>query len=155
MSSMRAEATFDISPSPSQVFAYLLIPRNLVTANREGPVVERSEGPTSTGSWYVLAFDQLHVRAAPRMRSLSTLILVSRFAHRNELTVDLINQAKNVLVEKIPLARELEPVADARTVLAALGESRADADLGTPRPGGPTYITGLRRPRGPGYIPGH
>ena len=35
----------------------------------------------------------------------------------------------------------------ARTVLTALGESRADADLGTPRPGGPTYVTG--RVRGP------
>ena len=30
----------------------------------------------------------------------------------------------------------------ARAALAALGESRADADLGTPRPGGPTYVTG-------------
>jgi hypothetical protein len=30
----------------------------------------------------------------------------------------------------------------ARAALAALGESRADGDLGTPRPGGPTYVTG-------------
>ena len=29
----------------------------------------------------------------------------------------------------------------ARAALAALGESRADTDLGTPRPGGPTYVT--------------
>jgi len=33
----------------------------------------------------------------------------------------------------------------ARTALAALGEPRADADLGLPRPGGPTYVTGARR----------
>jgi hypothetical protein len=32
----------------------------------------------------------------------------------------------------------------ARAALTALGESRADADLGTPRPGGPTYVTGAR-----------
>jgi hypothetical protein len=45
----------------------------------------------------------------------------------------------------------------AREALAALGESRADADLGTPRPGGPTYVTAVRRARASrsGDIRGH
>jgi hypothetical protein len=33
----------------------------------------------------------------------------------------------------------------ARNVLAALGKSRADDDLSTARPGGPTYVTRERR----------
>ena len=43
----------------------------------------------------------------------------------------------------------------ARTALTALGESRADAELGTPRPGGPTYITGLDEIRPRADIRGH
>ncbi|MEA2653766.1 MAG: hypothetical protein QOI37_993 [Chloroflexota bacterium] len=31
-------------------------------ANHEGPIVERSERPGGTGSWSVLAFDQIRVR---------------------------------------------------------------------------------------------
>jgi hypothetical protein len=42
----------------------------------------------------------------------------------------------------------------ARTALAALGESRADADLGAPRPGGPTYVKQGSVLPIPGEIPG-
>lgn len=43
----------------------------------------------------------------------------------------------------------------ARTALALLGESRADGELGAPRPGGPTYITGGSRADEADDIPGH
>lgn len=59
---MRASATYDAASSPGEVAAYLGNPRNLVMANHQGPVVEQSEPPTRTGSWSVLAFDQIRVR---------------------------------------------------------------------------------------------
>ncbi|SRR6266545_1836370 len=40
----------------------------------------------------------------------------------------------------------------ARTVLAKMGESRADADIGKPRPGGPTYAASLPGRRGADMI---
>jgi hypothetical protein len=43
----------------------------------------------------------------------------------------------------------------ARTALALLGESRADGEIGLPRPGGPTYIPGGIRSDDAGDIPGH
>jgi hypothetical protein len=45
----------------------------------------------------------------------------------------------------------------ARSVLSAMGESRADDDLGKTRPGGPTYVTAARwvkAKRSGGDIPG-
>jgi hypothetical protein len=35
-------------------FAFLARPRNHFTANREGPIVEQSDGPLRSGSFYVL-----------------------------------------------------------------------------------------------------
>jgi hypothetical protein len=43
----------------------------------------------------------------------------------------------------------------ARDALAHMGVSRADADLGRPRAGGPTYVTGRRRLSSSGDIPEH
>ena len=59
---MSNRATFDVSAPPSRVVAYLSDPRNVLVANHEGPVVEQSTPPNGTGSWSVLAFDQLRVR---------------------------------------------------------------------------------------------
>lgn len=59
---MRTSATYDVASSPDEVAAYLANPRNLLIANHKGPVVDQSEPPTRTGSWYVLAFDQIRVR---------------------------------------------------------------------------------------------
>ena len=59
---MRTSATFDVASSPDEVATYLANPRNLLMANHKGPVVDQSEPPTRTGSWYVLAFDQIRVR---------------------------------------------------------------------------------------------
>jgi carbon monoxide dehydrogenase subunit G len=54
--------TFDVSVPPERVAAYLGDPRHLITANHTGPVLEKSEGPLTTGSWFVLKFDQLRAR---------------------------------------------------------------------------------------------
>jgi hypothetical protein len=59
---VRATANFDVSRSRDEVVAYLSNPRNILVANHEGPVVDHSDGPVRTGSWSVLAFDQLRVR---------------------------------------------------------------------------------------------
>ena len=59
---MANTADFDVSPSPDRVIAYLADPRNLIVANHQGHVVERSDPPNGIGSWAVLAFDQLRVR---------------------------------------------------------------------------------------------
>src|SRR3954453_6411105 len=59
---MANTATFEVSADRDKVADYLSEPRNVVVANHEGPVVERSDGPTRTGSWSILAFDQLCVR---------------------------------------------------------------------------------------------
>src|SRR5574338_387270 len=55
-------STFDVAVPPDRVFAYLSNPRNLMSANHEGPVVVRSDGPLVAGSWFVLKFDQLRAR---------------------------------------------------------------------------------------------
>ena len=59
---MGNRAAFNVSASPSLVSAYLSNPRNVLIANHEGPVVERSDPPVDAGSWLVLAFDQLRAR---------------------------------------------------------------------------------------------
>ena len=63
MSGTRHSSTrFEVSLPPDRVAAYLTNPRNLVRSNREGEIVERSEGPLAEGSWYVLAFGPLRTR---------------------------------------------------------------------------------------------
>jgi carbon monoxide dehydrogenase subunit G len=59
---MGRETSFDVAVPPQRVFAFLSNPRNLITANHPGPVIERSDGPFSPGSWFLLAFDQIRVR---------------------------------------------------------------------------------------------
>jgi hypothetical protein len=59
---MGNRVVFSVSASPSVVSAYLSNPRNVLIANHEGPVVERSDPPVGAGSWSVLAFDQLRAR---------------------------------------------------------------------------------------------
>jgi len=59
---MELETTFDVAVPPGRAFAFLADPRNLVTANHPRPVVEQSAGPLTSGSWFVLALDQLRVR---------------------------------------------------------------------------------------------
>ena len=59
---MRSSHTFDLAARPDQVVAYLSNPRNLIVANNPGPTVEQSDPPIRTGSWAVLAFDQLRMR---------------------------------------------------------------------------------------------
>lgn len=59
---MTLSTTFEVAVPPARVFAFLSNPRNLITANREGPVVEQSDGSLGVGSWFVLAFDQLRAR---------------------------------------------------------------------------------------------
>ena len=54
--------TYDVPSAPDEMAANLANPRNLVTANRPGRVVDQSDPPTRTGSWAVLAYDQLRVR---------------------------------------------------------------------------------------------
>ena len=59
----RPEATFTSPADPTAVAAYLADPRNLVIANNKRPIVDQSDdGPTATGSWYVLKLDQLRLR---------------------------------------------------------------------------------------------
>ena len=63
MSGTRHSSThFEVSLPPDGVAAYLTNPRNLVRSNREGEIVERSDGPLAEGSWYVLAFGPLRTR---------------------------------------------------------------------------------------------
>jgi hypothetical protein len=59
---MPEHASFVVSPSPDRVAAYLSDPRNVLVANNDGPVVDRSDPPHGPGSWSVLAFDQLRIR---------------------------------------------------------------------------------------------
>ena len=59
---MTLSTTFDVAVPPSRVFEFLTDPRNLITANHEGPVIEQSDGPLGAGSWFVLAFDQIRAR---------------------------------------------------------------------------------------------
>jgi hypothetical protein len=59
---VRASATFDVHVSQDRVVAYLSNPRHLLIANNDGPVVAASDPPVRTGSWSLLAFDQLRVR---------------------------------------------------------------------------------------------
>jgi hypothetical protein len=74
---MRVNATYDVSSSPEDVAAYLANPRNLVSANREGPVIDQSEPPMRTGSWFVLAFDQIRLRVEYTAFDPPTLIAFS------------------------------------------------------------------------------
>jgi carbon monoxide dehydrogenase subunit G len=53
---------FEVAVPLPRVFAFLCDPRNLITANHDGPVVEQSTGPFGVGSWFVLAFDQIRAR---------------------------------------------------------------------------------------------
>jgi uncharacterized protein YndB with AHSA1/START domain len=60
---VQRELTVTSPAPPERVFDYLAVPRNLLTANHQGPVVERSTDPAEgLGSWVVLAFDQVRVR---------------------------------------------------------------------------------------------
>jgi uncharacterized protein YndB with AHSA1/START domain len=59
---MRVSTVFDVPVPANRIAAYLADPRHLVVANHERPIVDRSEGVVSTGSWFVLALDQLRVR---------------------------------------------------------------------------------------------
>ena len=59
---MQLSTTFEVPIPPSRVFAFLSNPRNLITANHKGPILERSDGPPAAGSWFVLGFDQLRAR---------------------------------------------------------------------------------------------
>jgi hypothetical protein len=59
---MSVTSTFDAAVPPARAFAFLSNPRNLITANNPGPIVEQSDGPLATGSWFVLQFDQLRAR---------------------------------------------------------------------------------------------
>lgn len=59
---MRQTCTFEVSARPAEVAAWLSVPGNLLVANRRGSVAERSDPPVRTGSWFVLAFEQLRVR---------------------------------------------------------------------------------------------
>jgi hypothetical protein len=74
---MRATATYDAASSPDEVAAYLANPRNLVMANHQGPVVDQSEPPTRSGSWFVFAFDQIRVRVEYKTFEPPTLIAIS------------------------------------------------------------------------------
>jgi hypothetical protein len=74
---MRATATFDIGRPRDEVVAYLSNARNILIANREGRVVERSEPPVGAGSWSVLAFDQIRVLVEYTELELPTVIAVS------------------------------------------------------------------------------
>jgi carbon monoxide dehydrogenase subunit G len=59
---VQVSGDIEVATSPDRVVAFLSHPRNLIAANHKGPVVERSEGPLASGSWFVLAFDQLRAR---------------------------------------------------------------------------------------------
>lgn len=59
---MRLSSAFVVAAPPEDVAAYLANPRHLLLANHEGPIVEQSDPPVQSGSWFVLAFDQLRVR---------------------------------------------------------------------------------------------
>ena len=59
---VRMTTTFDVSVPPDRVAAYLADPRHLLVANHKGPIIEQSDGPLGSGSWYVLKFDQLRAR---------------------------------------------------------------------------------------------
>jgi hypothetical protein len=63
---VRDSTVFDVPVPAVRIAAYLAHPRHLAVANHEGPIVDRSEGPVATGSWFVLAFDQLRVRVVYR-----------------------------------------------------------------------------------------
>jgi carbon monoxide dehydrogenase subunit G len=53
---------FEVAVPRDRVVAYLSDPRHLVQGNHPGPVIERSEGDLASGSWFVLAFDQIRAR---------------------------------------------------------------------------------------------
>lgn len=59
---MRFSTVFEVPVPPDRVAAYLAEPRHLIDVNHNGPVLESSDGPTVTGSWYILGFDQLRAR---------------------------------------------------------------------------------------------
>ncbi|MEA2621151.1 MAG: hypothetical protein QOH61_61 [Chloroflexota bacterium] len=53
---------FEVQVRRDRVVAYLADPGNAILANRPRRIVEQSSGPITTGSWAVLAMDQLRVR---------------------------------------------------------------------------------------------
>ena len=59
---MPLTAVFDVAVPRDRVIAYLAEPRHLIVANHEGPLIDRSDGPLATGSWFIFGFDQLRVR---------------------------------------------------------------------------------------------
>ena len=59
---MPITAVFDVTVPRDRVVAYLAEPRHLVVANHKGPLLEQSDGPIATGSWFILGFDQLRAR---------------------------------------------------------------------------------------------
>jgi carbon monoxide dehydrogenase subunit G len=59
---MSVSTVFEVAVPRDRVVTYLAEPRNLLVANHKGPVLEQSDGPLASGSWFVLGFDQLRAR---------------------------------------------------------------------------------------------
>jgi carbon monoxide dehydrogenase subunit G len=59
---VRLSTRFTVTAPPDRVAAYLSDPRHLLIANTNGPVIDRSDGPLTAGSWFILALDQLRAR---------------------------------------------------------------------------------------------
>lgn len=61
-SHLRTSGTFEVRVPRDRILAHLTNPRNLITANHTGAVIDRSEGMLRAGSWFLLSFDQLTAR---------------------------------------------------------------------------------------------
>jgi carbon monoxide dehydrogenase subunit G len=59
---MPVSTVFEVAVPRDRVLAYLAEPRHLLVANHKGPVLDQSDGPLASGSWFVLGFDQLRAR---------------------------------------------------------------------------------------------
>ena len=82
---MKHSGSLEVDVPRDRVAAYLSDPRNLVQGNHPRPVIERSDGPLVSGSWFVLALDQIRVRVeytefGPPSRILVTITMSGRLS---------------------------------------------------------------------------
>ena len=92
---VRITTTFDVHVTPDRVATYLADPRHLLVANHDGPVIEQSEGPLASGSWFVLRFDQLRVRVEytafdPPRRVAAIVSMTGRGARGSTATYEFV-----------------------------------------------------------------
>jgi carbon monoxide dehydrogenase subunit G len=108
---VKQSSTVEVAVPRDRVVAYLSDPRHLIHANHPRPVVERSEGPLASGSWFVLALDQIRARVEytsyePPDRILVTVSMSGRLSGGSHGTEEYV----------------LSEVAEGRTRIAISGD---------------------------------